>query len=44
MAAGDTKRVLGLQMLLARSGYEVPTTHAEVQDVYERLETQVACK
>ena len=41
MISGDTKRVLGLQMLLAKSGYEVPTTLDEVADIYDRLLEQV---
>ncbi len=41
MSEGDTKRVKGLQMLLAKSGYEVPTTFDEVAEIYERIENQV---
>ena len=41
MLVNDHKRILGLQNVLAHSGYEVPTTIDEVAEVTERLETQV---
>ena len=41
MLAGDEKRVLGLQNVLAHSGYEVPTTIDEVAEITERLQNTV---
>lgn len=41
MSEKDEKRVLSLQMRLALSGYEVPTTLEEVAEVIDRLEKQV---
>ncbi len=41
MLADDEKTTLNLQMILANSGYEVPTTIDEVAEVTERLKQQV---
>ncbi len=41
MLCEDEKRVLGLQNVLAHSGYEVPTTIDEVAEITERLQNTV---